>query len=53
MDEVKNIALKNNCDRIELDCWMFNKSAIAMYEHIGFDRQIIMFELPLKKNEEK
>ncbi len=53
MDEVKNIALKNNCDRIELDCWMFNKSAIAMYEHIGFDRQRIMFELPLKKNEEK
>ncbi len=53
MDEVKNIALKNNCDRIELDCWMFNKSAIAMYEHIGFDRQRIMFELPLKINEDK
>lgn len=48
MEEVKNIALKNNCDRIELNCWMFNNNALKMYEHIGFDRQRIIYEMPLK-----
>lgn len=48
MEEVKNIALKNNCDRIELNCWMFNANALAMYEHIGFDKQRIIYELKLK-----
>ena len=47
MDEVKNIAIKNNCDRIELDCWMFNENALSMYEHIGFNRQRIIYEMPL------
>ena len=49
MDEVKKIALENNCERIELNCWMFNTNAQAMYEHIGFDKQRIMYELKLKK----
>ena len=49
MDEVKKIALENNCERIELNCWMFNTNAQAMYEHIGFDKQRIMHELKLKK----
>ena len=48
MDEVKKIALENNCDRIELNCWMFNTNAQAMYEHIGFDKQRMMYELKLK-----
>lgn len=48
MEEVKNIALKNDCDRIELNCWMFNKNALKMYEHIGFNRQRIIYEMPLK-----
>lgn len=47
MEEIKNIALNNECDRIELNCWMFNKNALAMYEHIGFDRQRIMYEMKL------
>ena len=48
MDEVKNIGFRNNCDRIELNCWMFNENALAMYEHIGFERQRIIYELKLK-----
>ena len=48
MEEVKKIAIEENCDRIELNCWMFNESALAMYEHIGFDKQRIMFEMKLK-----
>lgn len=48
VNKVKNIALKNNCDRIELNCWIFNKDAMAMYEHIGFDKQRIIYEMPLK-----
>jgi len=47
MDEVKDIGINNNCERIELDCWTFNTNALAMYEHIGFDRQRIMYEMKL------
>ena len=48
MEEVKRIAIEENCDRIELNCWMFNENALAMYEHIGFDKQRIMYEMKLK-----
>ena len=48
MEEAKNIAIQNNCDRIELNCWMFNESALEMYEHIGYKKQRIIFELNLK-----
>jgi ribosomal protein S18 acetylase RimI-like enzyme len=48
MNEVKNIAQINNCDRIELNCWMFNESALEMYEHLGFQKQRIMYEMKLK-----
>ena len=47
MDEVKNIAIKNNCQRIELNCWLFNTNALEMYEHIGFDKQRIIYEMKL------
>ena len=48
MSEAKNIAIQNNCDRIELNCWMFNVDARAMYEHIGYGWQRIMYEMSLK-----
>ena len=48
IDEAKNIAIKNNCDRIELNCWTFNSDALAMYDHIGFNRQRIIYEMKLK-----
>lgn len=48
MEEVKRIAIEENCDRIELNCWMFNEKALGMYEHIGFDKQRIMYEMKLK-----
>ena len=47
MDEAKDIALRNECDRIELNCWMFNENALAMYEHIGYNRQRIIYEMKL------
>lgn len=47
MDEAKNIAKKNTCDRIELNCWMFNVNALEMYEHIGYSRQRIIYELKI------
>ena len=47
IDEAKNIGVKNECNRIELNCWLFNQNAIDMYEHIGFNRQRIMYELKL------
>lgn len=48
INEAKKIATNNNCDRIELNCWLFNENALAMYEHIGVDRQRIIYEMPLK-----
>ena len=48
MEEVKRIATENKCDRIELNCWLFNENALAMYEHIGFKIQRIIYEMPLK-----
>ena len=47
MNEVKNIAKKLGCDRIELNCWLFNENALAMYEHIGFERQRIIYEMKI------
>ena len=47
MDEAKKIAIDYGCDRIELNCWMFNENALAMYEHIGYNRQRIIYELKL------
>lgn len=48
MNEAKNIAEKTGCDRIELNCWLFNENALAMYEHIGFERQRIIYEMKIK-----
>jgi ribosomal protein S18 acetylase RimI-like enzyme len=48
MNFVEQIANKEDCDRIELDCWTFNQNAINMYEYIGFDRQRIMYEKKIK-----
>ena len=47
MDEAEKIARENNCDRIELNCWLFDVNALNMYEHIGFDRQRIIYEMKL------
>ena len=47
MDEAKKIAVDYSCDRIELNCWMFNENALAMYEHIGYNRQRIIYEMKL------
>ena len=47
MDEAKKIAIENDCDRIELNCWLFNENALNMYEHIGYDRQRIIYEMKL------
>lgn len=44
IEKVKQIAIINQCDRIELDCWMFNENALNMYEHIGFQKQRIIYE---------
>lgn len=48
MEEAKTIATKSNCNRIELNCWLFNENALNMYEHIGFKRQRIMYEMSLE-----
>ena len=47
MIEIKNITTKNNCNRIELDCWTFNKNALSFYEHLGFKKQRILYEMKI------
>ena len=48
MDYAEQIANKEGCERIELDCWTFNQNSLDMYEHIGFERQRIMYEKKIK-----
>ena len=47
MNKAKKIAKENECDRIELNCWLFNESALGMYEHIGYNKQRIIYEMKL------
>lgn len=47
MEEAKKIAIENECDRIELNCWLFNKNALAMYEHIGYTKQRTIYEMKI------
>ena len=44
IDELSIFAKKHNCQRIELNCWSFNKDALKFYEKIGFTQQRIIFE---------
>ena len=44
IEEVTLFAEKNNCKRIELNCWSFNEDALKFYEKIGFIQQRIIFE---------
>ena len=37
-------ASKENCKRIELNCWAFNEKALSLYENIGFIKQRIILE---------
>ena len=47
MNEISSIAKKDKCSRIELNCWMFNKNALEMYEHLGYKKQRIIYELKI------
>ena len=48
MEEAKKIAKDNNCVRIVFNCWYFNENAIKAYDHMGFKRQRIMYEMILE-----
>ena len=47
IDEIIKNAKENDCKRIEFNCWMFNENALAIYDHLGFKRQRIMYEIDL------
>ena len=47
MEEVKKIGIEINCKRIEFNCWMFNENALAIYDHLGYKKQRIMYEMNL------
>ena len=47
IEEVKKIAKEEGCRRIEFNCWMFNTHAQGMYEHLGFQKQRIMYEMKI------
>ena len=48
IEAAKEIAIQNDFDKIVLNCWMFNENALAMYEHVGFEKQRIMYEMNLR-----
>lgn len=39
MLETEKVAKKLNCERIELNCWEFNESAMKFYKEIGMKTQ--------------
>lgn len=47
IDYTKKFGKDNNCHHIELNCWMFNTGGLAFYEHTGFDKQRIIYEMEL------
>jgi ribosomal protein S18 acetylase RimI-like enzyme len=47
INKVIEIGKHEKCDRIELNCWMFNKNGLDFYRHLGFDEQRIIFEMKL------
>ena len=47
MDKAKEIAKYENCSRIELNCWNFNKNAIKFYNKVGMSTQRRIMEIVL------
>ena len=47
IDKALEIGRELGCDRIEFNCWMFNTNAIEAYDHMGFKRQRIQYEMKL------
>lgn len=49
MEEMKKIAHKIGCNRIELNCWEFNNRARKFYEENRFTTQRRIMELEIKE----
>ena len=47
IEEIKHIAIDNNCDNIILDVWSFNDNAIEFYKKKGFKEQRKRMEIQL------
>lgn len=47
IEEIKHIAIDNNCDNIILDVWSFNENAIKFYKNKGFKEQRTRMEIEL------
>lgn len=47
MDEAKKIATDIQCKRIVFNAWTFNEKALSIYDHMGFHRQRILYEMDL------
>ena len=49
LNYIEKIAEAKECDSIELSCWSFNKRALEIYEHLGFEEQKVIFEKKISK----
>ena len=49
MNEIKNIQEKENIQRIELNVFAFNESAVKLYKKLGYVEQRYIFELNKEK----
>ena len=45
IEEAKILAKENNCCRLELNCWEFNKDAMRFYINQGFEVQRRFLEI--------
>ena len=48
IEQINTFAKENECTRIELNCWSFNKNAINFYNKLGFAEQRVIFEKKVK-----
>ena len=47
INAIKKKAKQENCNRIELNCWSFNKNAIKFYRKIGMKVQKLTMEIEI------
>lgn len=47
LKKLEEYAKSIQCKRIEFGCWCFNRKAMAIYEHMGFYHQKVIFEKEL------
>lgn len=47
LNEGMKIAKEEGCNKLELNCWLFNEDALRFYDSYGFERQRIIYDFKI------